>query len=129
MGNLSRDSLDSYMQTYAGAKLRTFDKTITITTTVYMGLDTGVGLGQTTSNNTNHRFEYTGAANSLFDNYIDGGVSAGSRIYSQDIVDTLEDGVRRTVDLIEGRMTERSISAVLCHTSCHTSCHSSRGRR
>jgi hypothetical protein len=128
MGNLSRDSLDSYMQTYAGSKLRTFDKTITITTTAYQN-NSSSAMGGTGSNTTTHRFEYTGAADSLFDNYIDGGVAAGARIYSQDIVDTLEDGVRRTVDLIEDRITDRSISAVLCHSSCHTSCHTSRGRR
>ena len=128
MGNMTRDSVDSYIQTYSGAKLRTFDKTITITTTAYQN-NNPTAMGGTGSNTTTHRFEYTGAADSLFDNYIDAGVSAGSRIYSQDIVDTLEDGVRRTVDLIEDRLTNRSISAVLCHSSCHTSCHTSRGRR
>jgi hypothetical protein len=128
MGNLSRDSLDSYVQTYCGNQLRAFDKTITVTTTAYQN-NSPSAMGGTGSNTTTHRFEYTGAANSLFDNYIDGGVAAGSRIYSQDIVDTLEDGVRRTVDLIEDRITDRSISAVLCHSSCHTSCHTSRGRR
>ena len=71
MGNLTRDSIDSYMQTYAGGKLRTFDKTITITTTAYQN-NNPTAMGGTGSNTTTHRFEYTGAANSLFDNYIDG---------------------------------------------------------
>jgi len=128
MGNMSRDSVDSYIQTYSGAKLRTFDKTITITTTAYMNNNPSA-MGATGTNTTTHRFEYTGAADSLFDNYIDGGIAAGSRVYAQDIVDTLEDAVQRTVDLIEGRITNRSISAALCHSSCHTSCHTSRGRR
>ena len=138
MGNMTRDSVDSYVQTYAGAQLRGFDKTITFTVTAYIrvyGTDNVNGgamasqNGPTSSGNYNQRFEYTGANNTLFDNYIDGGISAGSRVYAQDIVDTLEDAVRRTVDLIEGRITNRSISALFCHNSCHSSCHTSRGRR
>jgi len=35
----------------------------------------------------------------------------------------------RTVDLIEGRLTTRTVSAYVCHSSCHGACHSSRGRR
>ena len=128
MGNMTRDSVDSYIQTYSGAKLRTFDKTITITTTAYQN-NNPTAMGGTGSNTTTHRFEYTGAADSLFDNYIDGGIAAGQRVYAQDIVDTLEDAVQRTVDLIETRIDNRSISAALCHSSCHTSCHTSRGRR
>ena len=128
MGNMTRDSVDSYIQTYSGAKLRTFDKTITITTTAYQN-NNPTAMGGTGSNTTTHRFEYTGAADSLFDNYIDGGIAAGQRVYAQDIVDTLEDAVQRTVDLIESRIDNRSISAALCHSSCHTSCHTSRGRR
>lgn len=128
MGNMTRDSVDSYIQTYSGAKLRTFDKTITITTTAYQN-NNPTAMGGTGTNTTNHRFEYTGAADSLFDNYIDGGIAVGQRVYAQDIVDTLEDAVQRTVDLIESRIDNRSISAALCHSSCHTSCHTSRGRR
>lgn len=208
MGNLTPSSLNSYVQTYAGAKLRTFDKTVTTTFTAYKRyygddmrlIETGqinppssgpgagyleFGYGQTSysysssppvlksdgrlrnfswtsasqlvsnplaatytgnlagarmmrathetfathTQNIGQRFEYTGAADSLYNNYIDGGVSSGSVITAQDIVDTLEDVVQRTVDLIEGRITNRSMNVRICHVSCHTSCHSSRGRR
>ena len=138
MGNMTRDSLDSYIQTYSGAQLRTFDKTITTTTTAYInvyGADSVSGAlipiedGPTSTQTNTHRFEYTGAADSLYDNYIDSGVAAGQIVYAQDIVDTLEDAVRRTVDLIEGRITDRAFSTLLCHSSCHASCHTSRGRR
>ena len=66
--------------------------------------------GPTANATVNQRYEYVNANNTLFDNYIDGGVSAGSRVYAQDIVDTIEDGVRRAVDLIEGRISNRSWS-------------------
>jgi len=65
----------------------------------------------------------------VYNNYVDGGINSGNIIYAQDIVDTLEDLTRRTVDLIEGRMSNRTINAYYCHASCHSSCHSSRGRR
>ena len=208
MGNLTASSLNSYVQTYAGAKLRTFDKTVTTTFTAYKryygdtmhvtetgqfnppssgngagylhynygvtsytysqsppvvrtdgtlrnysyssasqlqstpvnGVGTGILAGAfmmrathetfaTHTQDIGQRFEYTGAADSLYNNYIDAGVSSGSIITAQDIVDTLEDVVQRTVDLIEGRITNRSMDVRICHTSCHTSCHSSRGRR
>ena len=138
MGNMTRDSVDSYVQTYSGAKLRTFDKTITFTVTAYIrvyGTDNVYGSvmasqnGPTSTAAQTQRFEYVNANNTLYDNYIDGGIAAGSRVYAQDIVDTLEDAVRRTADLIEGRITNRSFTALLCHNSCHGSCHTSRGRR
>lgn len=144
MGNMTRDSLDSYMQTSAGAKLRAFDKTITYNVQAYLryyGADNAFGVVlksqynffnaglDDSSADVTQRYEYTGAANSLFDDYIDAGVSAGSIVYAQDIVDTIEDGVKRTVDLVETRLDGRSWTTLLCHSSCHTSCHTSRGRR
>lgn len=138
MGSATRDSVDTYVQQNAGGQLRGFDKTIGFTVTAYIrvyGTDNIYGAvmasqnGPTSSGNYNQRFEYTGANDTLFDNYIDGGIAVGSLIYAQDIVDTLEDAVRRTCDLIEGRLTNRSISALFCHNSCHSSCHTSRGRR
>jgi len=138
MGNMSRDSVDSYIQTYCGSQLRGFDKTISYSVNAYIrvyGTDSISGAvmasqnGPTANATVNQRYEYVNANNTLFDNYIDGGVSAGSRVYAQDIVDTIEDGVRRAVDLIEGRISNRSWSTLLCHNSCHSSCHTSRGRR
>lgn len=139
--------LNSSLQAKAGAQLRTFDKTMTFTVTAYIrvygfiqtGTDTpgqliqGAAIpvedGSQSSGGFTQRFEYTGAADSLYNNYLDSGIYTGARIYSQDVIDSITNTVRRTVDLIEGRLTNRSISALLCHSSCHASCHTSRGRR
>lgn len=135
---ISVSDINSYVQTYSGTQLRRFDKTINIAVTAYIrvyGTDNIFGAvmpsqnGPTQVANYSHRFEYVNAANSLFNGYYDSGVTVGGIVYAQDIVDTLEDNVRRTVDLIEGRIGNRSISALLCHNSCHSSCHTSRGRR
>jgi hypothetical protein len=138
MATLTRDSVDSYVQTYAGAGLRSFDKTMAFTITAYIrvyGTDNTYGAvmaaqnGPSSSGTYYQRFEYVNANDTLFNGYYDGGISAGSRAYAQDIVDTIEDAVRRAVDLVEGRIGNRSVSALLCHNSCHSSCHTSRGRR
>jgi hypothetical protein len=135
---MSRADVNSWVQTYGGAQLRTFDRTITVRVNAYVQATIGPFSGNggrptwqsyTTGANYTHRFEYVGAPNSVYNNYVDGGINTGNIIYPQDIVDTLEDLTRRTVDLIEGRMSNRSISALYCHASCHSSCHSSRGRR
>lgn len=134
-----RGDINSWVQTYSGSQLRTFDKTITYTVNTYvryyrfdstwggaLRLD---GRQYTTNTNFTRRYEYVNANNTLFDNYVDGGITSGGLMYAQDIVDTVEDNVRRAVDLIEGRIgsTYQVINA--CHASCHSSCHTSRGRR
>lgn len=134
-----RGDINSWVQTYSGAQLRTFDKTITYTVNTYvryyrfdstwggaLRLD---GRQYTTNTNFTRRYEYVNANNTLFNNYIDGGINSGQLMYAQDIVDTVEDNVRRAVDLIESRIagTYQVINA--CHASCHSSCHTSRGRR
>lgn len=134
-----RGDINSWVQTYSGSQLRTFDKTITYTVNTYvryyrfdstwggaLRLD---GRQYTTNTNFTRRYEYVNANNTLFNNYVDGGITSGGLMYAQDIVDTVEDNVRRAVDLIEGRIgsTYQVINA--CHASCHSSCHTSRGRR
>jgi len=127
--------INSWVQSYGGPQLRTFDKTINVSTNVYTNSSNNDGVGVnyvnsgTSSTSTNHRFEYTGANNNVYSGYYDGGITSGGRIYAQDIVDTMEDIVRRTVDVIEGRYSNRSQSHYVCHSSCHSSCHTSRGRR
>ena len=130
--------LNSSLQSQCGGQLRTFDKTATTTVTAYIrvyGTDNTYGAvmasqnGPTSSSGFNHRFEYVNANNSLYANYLDGGIATGSRIYSQDVIDSINNTLNRTVTLIEGRIGNRSISALLCHNSCHSSCHTSRGRR
>jgi len=123
-----RGDINSWVQSYGGAQLRTFDKTMRWTLNVYRRATQG----QWSSTGTTYaysRFEYVNASNSIYNNYVDGGITGGNLMYAQDIVDTLEDLVRRTVDVIEGRISNRSVNAYLCHNSCHQSCHGSRGRR
>jgi len=122
------NTLDASLQAKAGGALRTFDKTMTFTVTAYI-LNSGSTAGSTSTVGVTQRFEYTGAANSLYDNYLDSGIYTGARIYSQDVIDSISNTIQRTVDQIESRITNRSISALICHSSCHTSCHTSRGRR
>ena len=74
-------------------------------------------------------FNYTSASDSLYNNYLDGGIATGSKIHSQDVIDSINNVVQRTIDQIESRMTNNSLNSTVCHTSCHNSCHSSRGRR
>ena len=121
---------NSSLQTQAGNQLRTFDKTMTFTVTAYVLQSVATTqAGPTSSAGFNQRFEYTGAANSLYNNYLDAGIYTGSRMYSQDVIDSINSVMQRTVEQVESRITNRSISALLCHSSCHTSCHTSRGRR
>lgn len=143
--SISPDDINGYVQSAGGPQLRTFDKTITVTTNVYrqatntpnnIGLTNGTYNASTSSGtgsaSTNHRFEYTGANNNVYNGVYDstaGNIVAGELVDPQDIVDTMEDIVRKTVDLIEGRLTNRSQSHLICHNSCHNSCHTSRGRR
>jgi len=130
--------LNSSLQTQAGSQLRTFDKSINISVTAYIrvyGTDNIFGAvmaaqnGPTSTANYSHRFEYVNAGNTLYNNYLDNRIYTGGLIYSQDVIDSISGTIRRTVDLIEGRVSNRSISALLCHNSCHSSCHTSRGRR
>ena len=123
-----RGDINSWIQTYGGSQLRSFDKNAGIYVNAYVQASAPAS-SYTSGQWYYHRFEYVNAANSVYNNYIDGGINSGQIMYAQDIVDTLEDLVRRTVDLIEGRMTDRTINAYYCHASCHSSCHSSRGRR
>jgi hypothetical protein len=131
--------LNTSMQEKAGAQLRTFDKGITITIQSWVriyGFDSSYGTwmivngyGWYANTNHYHRFEYVNANNTLFENYLDGGIYTGGIIRSQDVIDSITGVVRRAVDLVEGRLTNRSMTAHSCHQSCHSSCHTSRGRR
>lgn len=134
---MSRGDVNSYVQTYGGAQLRTFDRGINVRINAYVrgtysmsgNLGHPTTQSYTTGGNYYHRYEYVSAPNSIYNNYVDSGINTGNIIYPQDIVDTLEDITRRTVDVIEGRFSRRFISALFCHSSCHSSCHASRGRR
>ena len=125
---MDRGDVNSYVRTYSGQQLRTFDRTVGIYVNAYVYANGGQS-SYTRGQWHYHRFEYVNANYYVYNNYVDGGINSGNIIYGQDIVDTLGQLTRRTVDLIEGRMSNRTINAYYCHASCHSSCHSSRGRR
>jgi hypothetical protein len=133
---------NSSLQSQAGSQLRTFDKTVNFNVNAYIYESAGgVNLypggtpystafrGATSTQAVGARFEYTGAADSLYNNYLNGNIYTGSRMYSQHVINSITDTMQRTVDQIEGRITSRTINGLLCHNSCHSSCHTSRGRR
>ena len=120
--------LNSSMQSQAGSQLRTFDKTILLSVNTYRRATQGQW-SSTGTHYSYHRFEYVNAAYSLYNNYLDSGIYTGGIIRSADVTDSITSLVRRTVDLIEGRISDRTVNAYLCHNSCHQSCHGSRGRR
>jgi len=120
-------TLNSNMQTQCGRQLRTFDRTMLLRVNVYVR-GTGV-TSYTSGGNYYHRFEYVNASYSVYSNYLYSRIYTGQLIYDQDVQSSITSVVRRTVDLIEGRMSNRTVNAYLCHASCHSSCHSSRGRR
>ena len=124
---IDRGDVNSWVMTYGGQQLRTFDRTVGIYVNAYVN---GTGVTSYSRGQWHyHRFEFVNANYYVYNNYVDGGINSGNIIYAQDIVDTLEDLTRRKVDMIEGRMSNRTINAYYCHASCHSSCHSSRGRR
>lgn len=120
-------SLNSSTQTQCGRQLRTFDKSVGYYINAYV-LGTGV---TSYSRGQWHyaRYEYVNAPNSSYNNYLDSSLYTGQLIRSSDVQNSISSIVRRTVDLIEGRISNRTINAYYCHASCHSSCHSSRGRR
>ena len=125
---MRRSDVNSWVQTYGGAQLRTFNKTVGFYINAYVRATSG------NSSYTRGQWHYVNwnianYSNSVYNNYVDGGINAGNIIYPIDIIDTLEDLTRRTVDLIEPALGTKFINAYYCHASCHSSCHSSRGRR
>jgi hypothetical protein len=130
--------LNTNMQAQAGQQLRTFDRTVAFTVTAYIrvyGTDNIFGgvmaaqNGPTGSSTYFQRFEYVNAWSGLYSGYLDSGIASGNVIYSQDVIDSISSIMNRTIDLLEGQISNRSISALICHASCHGSCHTSRGRR
>lgn len=130
--------LNTNMQSQAGGQLRTFDRTVAFTITAYIrvwGFDNtyggamGIQNGPTGTATYYQRFEYVNAPNGVYNGYLDGGIYSGNLIYSQDVIDSISSVLVRTINLLEGRIDNRSVSALICHASCHSSCHTSRGRR
>lgn len=119
--------VNSALQTQCGRQLRTFDRGMNMRVNVYVR---GTGVNSYTAGaNYYHRFEYVNAPNSIYNNYMNQRIYTGQIIYDQDVIDSINRVVRRTVDVLEGRLSNRTVNAYLCHASCHSSCHTSRGRR
>lgn len=129
--------LNSYVQSNAGAALRTFYKRFTVSIEAYnrqYGFDNTYGawmqFNNTRSTRNYTRTFYAGDYNnSEFNGYYDSEIVAGRLIYAQDIVDTIGIAMQRAVDLAEARVGNHLIYVRYCHASCHGSCHTSRGRR
>ena len=121
-------TLNNNLQSQCGSQLRTFDKSVGYYINAYVNSDIYNG-SYTRGQWYYQRYEYVNASNSVYNNYLDNRIYTGQIIYQQDVIDSINSVVRRTVDLIEGRIDNRTINAYYCHASCHTSCHSSRGRR
>jgi hypothetical protein len=120
-------SLNSSTQSQCGAQLRTFDKTVGYYINSYVN---GTGVTSYSRGQWHYtRYEYVNASTSVYSNYLDSSLYTGQIIRSSDVQNSITSIVRRTVDVIEGRMDNRTINAYYCHASCHSSCHSSRGRR
>jgi len=130
-------TLNSNLQTQCGRQLRTFDRYVGYTVRTYVRatfFESGNRYHPRVNSYTRYsyhtrRYEYVGASYSLYNNYLDSGIYTGNIIYQQDVIDSISRVVRRTVDLVEGRIGYQTINAYYCHASCHSSCHSSRGRR
>lgn len=124
MGNMTRASARDYFTGRAGAQLRGFDRTINVAATVYTNQNYGGYNAGTAYGNT--RFEYVNAPDSDYNSQVYPNTTI---VDAQHMVDQALNAIQRTVDLIEGRLTNRYFNFQICHTSCHYSCHGSRGRR
>lgn len=129
--------LNTNVQSQCGAQLRTFDRYVGFYIRTYVRatfFESGNAYHPPANsydvyNWSYHRFEYVNAPTSLYNGYLAGGIYTGNIIYQNDVINSISNVVRRTVDVIEGRITDRTSDMYYCHASCHSSCHSSRGRR
>jgi hypothetical protein len=125
--SMDHAALDVWFKEQAATQLDTFDKTVTITANVYTQ---GTGGSVSGSGNVAATVNWSlGYETATFDNDLDPGIGAGLIAESQDVAASVSNAVSSAVNRIEAIMVNKSISALLCHSSCHTSCHSSRGRR
>ena len=125
MAGQSHADLESRYFNAAYTKIRTFDKTINVAATAYYsgGSGTGTAYG-------NRRYEYVNAPSNAFANGdLPNNVGDNLLIRAGDIQAFATNCISRTVDGIEGRITNQYFDFRICHSSCHYSCHASRGRR
>jgi len=127
MAAMSHSDLDVWFKDNARNQLRTFDKTINVSVSVYR--QSNQNDAGTYYKSHNQRYHLTAAASSVFNNDLVAGMGTGQVASSQDVASSISNAVRSAVDAIEGSMANFSIDARICHNSCHSSCHSSRGRR
>jgi len=127
MAGLSHAQLEARYYGNAYTRIRTFDKTINVAATVYYARYNGSGQGTAYGN---RRYEYVNAGQGAFANTdIPNGVGDNLLIRAGDIQTFASNAISRTVNGIEGRITNSYFDFRICHSSCHYSCHGSRGRR
>ena len=125
---MTASELDTWLKDNARDQLRTFDKTVTVTATVYTQ-GTGGSVSGTGTVAVNQSWNHSAVASSVFTGDLDAGIGSGLVADADDVAASIVNTVRSAVDAIEGQIGNFAINAQLCHSSCHTSCHSSRGRR
>ena len=127
MAGLSHSQLESRYVNAAYARLRTFDKTVNFAASVYYANAGGQGQGTAYGN---RRYEYVNAGTGTYSAAdIPNRIGDNNLIVASDIQNFATNCISRTVNQIEGRVTNSSFDFRICHSSCHYSCHSSRGRR
>ena len=67
---MDRGDVNSWVQTYGGSQLRTFDVTVRFRVNAYVR-GTGGNWSYTRGQDYYHRFEYVNANNSIYNNYVD----------------------------------------------------------
>ena len=130
--------LNSSLRAQGQSALRSFDRTMLLQVNSYVnmyGYDNVYGgrmrirWHNTAWGNYYHRFEFVNANDSYLNNYLNSGIETGKLMYSSHVENSIYQCVKRCMDLVESRISDRNVYFRVCHQSCHGSCHTSRGRR
>ena len=73
---MDRGDVNSWVQTYGGSQLRTFDKNAGVFVNAYVQASAPAS-SYTSGQWYYHRFEYVNANNNTYNNYVDGGINSG----------------------------------------------------
>jgi len=127
MAGESHGTLETRYYNNAYLRLRSFDKTINFNATCYYA-NTG-GWGSATAYG-NRRFEYVNAGQGTYSTAdLPNNIGDNAKVFASEVQNFATNCISRTVNQIEGRLTNSYFDWRICHSSCHYSCHGSRGRR
>jgi len=127
MAGLSHAQLESRYINSAYTKIRTFDKTINFNAQCYYANVSGWGQARAYGN---RRYEYVNAPSNVYSTGdLPNNIGDNLQARAGDVQNFATNCISRTVNAIEGRLTNSSFDWRICHSSCHYSCHGSRGRR